>query len=195
MITSIIDQAKGFILDPVEAFRRSKDDEPGRVFSCFAVLLLFNAVLASLIAALKIKLVPIFAGVPWAQDLPVAIFFALFIGGFILTLIFGVWLHLWVYIFGGRMGIMQTLKVVMYGSTPRLLFGWIPFVGFLFLLWTLALGILGISELQEMDTLKAILVVALAVMIPIILLIILAVYLFTMFHTTRTIPVSPSNML
>jgi hypothetical protein len=194
MITSIIQKAKGFILDPVEAFRQSKDDEPGRVVTYFALLLLFNAVLATIIAALKIELMPVFTGMPWARGLPFALFFMMLIGGFLLSLIFGVWLHLWVYLFGGRKGIMQTLKVVMYGSTPRLLFGWIPFIGFLFLLWSLALGILGIRELQEMDTLKAILVVALAVMIPVILLIILAVYLFTMLVTTNGMPPVPMNI-
>ena len=113
------------------------------------------------------------------------------IGGFVGALIFGAWLHLWVYIFGGRLGIWQTIKTVMYGSTPSLLFGWIPFIGFVFTLWSLVLGILGISELQEISSLKATLAVALAVMIPLILIIILAAFfMIASVTTTGTVPVA-----
>lgn len=43
-----------------------------------------------------------------------------FIGGAIL--------HLFVYIAGGRKGMTQTIKAVMYGSTASLLFGWLPII-------------------------------------------------------------------
>ena len=41
------------------------------------------------------------------------IFFIIVAGGFAGVLVFGAWLHLWVYIFGGRRGIWQTIKAVV----------------------------------------------------------------------------------
>lgn len=189
----IIEKGKGLLLDPVNAFRQAKDDEPGTVLPYFAVLLLFNAILSAVLAAAMIGTMP----VPGMTEPPgaVAVFFAILVVGFIGTLIFGAWLHLFVYIFGGRRGIWQTLKAVMYGHTPFLIFGWIPFIGFLFTLWSLALDILGIRELQEISSLKAILAVALAVMIPLILLILLAAYLMVAYVTTSTVPAPVPGMV
>jgi uncharacterized integral membrane protein len=195
MITMLIEKTKGYLLDPVETFRQSKDDEPAGVFTYFIALLLFNAILTAALAAIMVTAMPVFAMMSWGIPVPVAIFLLMLVGGFICTLVFGAWLHLWVYIFGGRRGIMQTINAVIYGSTPRLLFGWIPFIGFIFTLWSLALGILGVRELQEIDGLKATLAVALAVMIPFILLIILAAYFMVANVTTTAMPVPPANII
>jgi hypothetical protein len=195
MITTIVDKVKGFLLNPVETFQQSKDDSMGTVVTYFAALLLLNAVLSAIVAVFRIERMPMFAGMPWAAEAPVFVFFFVLVCGFIAPFIFGAWLHLWVYIFGGRKGIFQTIKAVMYGNTPRLLFGWIPFVGFIFMLWSLVLGILGVRELQELSPLKAILAVAVAVMIPLILLILLAAYFFTTYMTTQAIPSPPTNII
>jgi len=193
MITRIFEKAKGCLLDPVETFRQSKDDELSAVFSYFIALLLFNAILSAALAAVVIEMMPPLAMMTWGIPVPVAIFLMMLVGGFIGTLVFGVWLHLWVYLFGGRRGIMQTINAVIYGSTPRLLFGWIPFIGFIFTFWSLALGILGVRELQGIDSLKATLAVALAVMIPVILLLVLAAYFMVANVTTTAMPVLPAN--
>lgn len=193
MITSIFKKAKGCLLTPVETFRQSKDDELSAVFSYFLALLLFNAILSAALAAVMIETLPALAMMTGGIPVPVAIFLMMLVGGFIGTLVFGVWLHLWVYLFGGRRGIMQTINAVIYGSTPRLLFGWIPFIGFIFTLWSLALGILGVREMQEIDSLKATLAVALAVMIPVILLIVLAAYFMIASVTTTAMPLPSSN--
>lgn len=187
MIPAIIEKGKGFLLDPVNAFQQAKDDEPGTVLPYLAVLLLINAILSALLAMTMIGTVAV-PGLTGPSG-AVAVFFVILAGGFIGTLIFGAWLHLFVYVFGGRRGIWQTIKAVTYGNTPILIFGWIPFLGFLFTLWSLALDILGIRELQEISTLKAILAVALAVMIPLILLILLAAYLMIAYVTTSSGPV------
>jgi len=50
---------------------------------------------------------------------------------FIFIFIGAAWLHLFVYLLGGRKGYLQTLKSVTFGSTPAMLFGWIPFIGWL----------------------------------------------------------------
>jgi hypothetical protein len=190
---TIIDKAKGFLINPVETFQQSRNDEPGVVFTYFAALLLLNAILSALIVAVGIERMPRFAGMMPGVAVPVMVFFMVLAGGFIVTLILAAWIHLWVYLFGGRKGIMQTFKAVMYGNTPRLLLGWIPFVGFIFALWSLVLGILGIRELQEISTSKAIFAIAIAILIPLMLIVLLGAWFITSDMTSTAIPVLVST--
>jgi len=176
MITTVIERAKGFLLTPVEMFQKSRADEAGTVFSYFVALLLINAILSAIVAAVVVGAVPMFAGLNLGAPFPVIVFFAILIGGFICTIVFAAWVHLWVYLFGGRKGIMQTINAIIYGQTPRLLFGWIPFIGFIFVLWSLIINILGIRELQEISSMKATLAVAIAVIIPLALMLIALAY-------------------
>ena len=195
MIDTVMEKAKGFLLQPVETFRKSGADEPSSVFLYFIVLLVINAFLSAVVAAAVVGMIALFAGISLGAPFPVIVFFGVLIGGSILTIIFAAWVHLWVYLFGGRKGIMQTIRVILYGQTPRLLFGWIPLLGFLFLLWSLVLSILGIRELQELSSMKAILVMAIAVLIPLIAIILIVAYLFiassavTGFHSPGPVPV------
>lgn len=187
-MTPLMEKVKGFLLDPVGAFRQSKDDEPGAVLPYFALLLLLHAVISALLSATLAGTSPVPGLVTGGISGAIVVFFGFLAGGFIGMLVFGAWLHLWVYLFGGRRGVWQTLKAVLYGSTPYLLFGWIPFIGFVFTLWSLVLGIFGIQELQELSSLKAILAVALAVMIPLMLMLFLAAFFMIASVTTTAVP-------
>ena len=187
MIDTLVEKAKGFILDPVETFRQSRNDEPGAVLMYFVPLLVVNAFLSAVVAAAVVGMISRFAGLNLGAPFPVVVFFAVLVAGFILTFIFAAWVHLVAYLFGGRKGIMETVKAIIYGHTPRLLFGWIPVIGFIFVLWSLVLNILGIRELQELSTMKATLVIAIAVLIPLILVILALVAFFTIASAT-TLP-------
>jgi len=195
MFDTIVTKVKGFLLSPVETFQQSKTDEPKAVFTYFGILLLLNAILSALIAALGIETMQMYAGLPLGHAFPILVFFMMLVGGFICTVVFSAWLHLWVYILGGKNGILQTVNAVIYGSTPRLLLGWIPFVGIIFTLWSLILGILGVRELQDLSTGKAILAVAIAVIIPFIIVILVAAYFFTTYMTTVAVPYPPTNVV
>ena len=191
MFTTLIEKVKGFLTNPVDTFRQLKEEQPDTVFPYFIMLLLLHAALSAVLAALAIEILPMAGLITGGLSGPVVVFFVSLVAGFVGILVFGAWLHLWVYIFGGRRGIWQTMKAVMYGDTPFLLFGWIPFIGFVFVLWSLVLGILGIRELQETSSIKAILAVALAVMIPLILLLIFAAY-FMIASVTTTMVQEPA---
>ena len=193
MIDIIVAKIKGLLLSPVETFQQSRTDEPNTVFTYFAALLLIHGFFLAIISLVGIESLPRFAGMPGGIAVPFIVFFMALAAGFVLTLLFAAWLHLWVYLLGGRKGIMQTFKAIIYGHTPRLLLGWIPIIGFIFMLWSLVLGILGIRELQEMSTVKAILAVAIAVIIPLIILIILAAYFMIAYTTMSAMPIPPHN--
>ena len=177
MINTIIAKAKGFLLDPVEAFRKSGNDEPGTVLTYLGLLLIFNAAISAILIAVGTDPVQQYAGLSWGAAGAVMVFFLVLVIGFTGTLILSAWIHLWVYLLGGRRGILRTVTAIAYGSTPSLILGWIPFLGIIFALWSLVLGVLGIRELQALSTAKAILAIALALMIPLII-VLLALALF-----------------
>jgi hypothetical protein len=189
MLGTIVEKVKGLLLNPVETFRNSRDDEPGTVFTYLAALLLVDAVLMAIVTFV-IGMIPVIPKINLGVPLPVIIFFGVLIGGFIATLVFAAWVHLWAYIFGGRKGIMATVRAIVYGHTPQLLLGWIPFISFIFTLWSIVLDILGLRELQELSTTKAILVIAIAVIIPLILLILAIAYFMVSYATM----VPPTNL-
>jgi hypothetical protein len=109
---------------------------------------------------------------------------------FVFVFIIGAWLHLFVYLLGGRKGYLQTLKSVIFGSTPAMLIGWIPFIGILAGIWSIALEILGIRELQEMTTGKAALAVILAILIIVIIIIAIAALFFIAYSEITPMPMT-----
>ncbi|MFA4876343.1 MAG: Yip1 family protein [Methanoregula sp.] len=193
MIHTIVDKVKGLLINPVATFRQSKTDAPEAVFTYFGVILLVHAIFAAVMATRWTGPQQGFAFMSWGNELPLMVFLMAIAGGFIFAIIFAAWLHLWVYLLGGRQGIMQTFKAIIYGHTPRLLLGWIPVIGFIFMLWSLVLGILGIRELQELSTGKAILAFAIAILIPLILMILLAAAFVAPYMATAGIPTPPTG--
>jgi hypothetical protein len=81
---------------------------------------------------------------------------------------------------------------VIYGSTPRLLLGWIPFLGILFALWSLVLCVLGVRELHGISTGKAAVAVVVAILIPLIIVILVAAWLFVTVMTVSAVPTVPA---
>ena len=80
----------------------------------------------------------------------------------------GAWLHLWVYVLGGKQGIKQTWKAMIYASTPSLLLGWIPFINIFTGLWSFILTLLFIGDMQKIGWPKTLLAIVLAGEIPIL---------------------------
>jgi hypothetical protein len=190
MLDSFVEKVKGFILNPGETFQKSKADDMETSLPYFAILVLINAILSAIVAA--ILPLPMYTGMPGGVSLPILVFFIVLVAEFIFTLIFAAWLHLWVYLFGGRKGIGQTMNAVIYGSTPSLLLGWIPVISILFGLWSVVLWALGVRDLHELSTGKAIAAVVIAILIPLVIILILAAYLLTSYVTMTQVPsVSP----
>ncbi|MBI2676265.1 MAG: YIP1 family protein [Candidatus Aenigmarchaeota archaeon] len=81
-------------------------------------------------------------------------------------------LHIFVFMAGGKKGYHSTYKALAYGNLPSTLVSWIPLIGFIGTLWSLYLVILGISKLHEITMLRALI----AVIVPA-----LAIFLFIVF--------------
>lgn len=171
---SFFDKLKGFLLDPVETFNETKDGTIGDAVMYILPIIVIYAVLYGLIAfsAFSTMMGPLN---PFGA-LGGGAFSAMMVVGTIIGMIIGIFIggaimHIFVYIVGGRNGIGQTIKAVLYGSTPNLLLGWIPIINIFTALWTLVLNVIGIREYHDISTGRAIL----AVLLPVIIIAIIFV--------------------
>ncbi|NQE52598.1 hypothetical protein C5S29_03315 [ANME-1 cluster archaeon GoMg3.2] len=184
MVLSIGERIKGFLFSPSETFDASKEDTIGDAFKYFVVILLILAVIVAIIGAVAFQWIlgmsnaflppdalPLAEIGPLLAVIPVVLFIAVLVGGIIGAFIDGLWIHLWVYLVGGRKGVGQTIKAVMYGATPYCLLGWIPIVNFIAEIWMIIVAILGVRQLHEISTGKAVLAVILAIIIPAIIIV------------------------
>lgn len=193
MIDAIVAKVKGFIVSPVESFQAARSDGTDVAVPYLIALLLVHAAMMAIISLIGITAMGMLSPMMPRFAMPVVIFFGVLIGGAIVTILFSLWLHLWVYLLGGRKGLFETAKAVIYGMTPGMLLGWIPFIGFLFCLWSVVLQIFGIRELQEMSSGKALVALIIAVMVPLIVLVLLAMYFFISTVSMSGMPVAPYN--
>lgn len=189
------DKVKGFMVSPTATFDGVRDEGWGASYGFFAKLLvIFAVLLAIVVAAISWTIINMMLdfvtfmmtsfGVPaetiptgtisglgamFAGILAVVLLVSVIIGGLIGILVGSGWMHIWVYLCGGRKGVGQTVKAMAYGSTPSLLLGWIPFVGIIFGIWSIVVSIIGIRELHEISTGRAVLAYLLgAIIIPLI---------------------------
>jgi hypothetical protein len=181
---------KGFLLAPSATFRKTRGKSVAAAYQYYAALLVIFTVLFGIVVvslgfssfmtmANQMAAIPILGGVISAAVVNFStfiislnvffvylVFLALFMGIFIL----GLKTHVFVLLMGGEKGVVQTVKTTMYASTPALLLGWIPFVGVIGGIWSLALLVIGIKENHEMEMGNAVLVVFIPIMLWIILI-------------------------
>jgi len=191
---------KGFLLSPVETFRKVRDTDLGDSLRYYLLLLAINAVLSAIVnLAIAGSVWMVFSdlfkqaglAVPAVAGAGVIIIaLVMIIVQFVLVFIGAAWLHLFVYLLGGRRGYLQTLKAITFGSTPAMLFGWIPFAGLLAAIWSLVLGFFGIRELQDLTTIKAALAVILAIMVIVLIVIATAAFFFIAYSEITPVPIS-----
>ena len=181
------------MVSPSKTFDDSKEDTVGDAFKFYAAILVIYAVLIAIIsvglsafaaiegifgASFKDVLTPLL-GAAVAPLFAIGFFIVALVAGIIGVFIGGLRLHIWVYLVGGRKGVGQTIKAVMYGATPSLLLGWLTPIETLHIgtliaiiagIWALIVGIIGIRQLHELSTGRAALAVILAIIIPAIIL-------------------------
>lgn len=187
-----IEILKGILTEPSKTFDALKEESIGEALKYYAVFVAISsaiyAVMFSLFFGMMLRQFGTMMGMGTGVAAGVAMFFMLFIFGIIGVIIVGSIFHIFVYIAGGRKGLNQTIKAVIYGSTPGMLLGWIPLVGIIAGIWSLILEVLGIRQLHEMTTERAILAVVLvfvvSVIIAVILAVVIAAFIFSMRSTS-----------
>jgi hypothetical protein len=188
-----IDKVKGFLFEPSNALHNSKEDSLIGALKYYLILVLIYSVLEALIRIFFGEMIvsmmgkyAIISGGATIKDIimnPIYEVVYAIPGVFII----GAFLNISVHIAGGKKGFNQTIKALVYSSTPALLFGWIPVISFIPGMWSLILNIIGIREFQEISTKRALL----AVVIPFILLLLLeAIFTGAIFLPGIRIPLS-----
>jgi hypothetical protein len=189
---------KGFLFDPVATFQKVRSADLGDALKYYLVIVVINAILSAIVGLVMVSAIwamfaPIFEGlgipVSLAAGVGVVVFAIVMIFvQLLMVFISAAWLHIFVYLLGGRKGYLQTLKSISYGSTPSMLFGWIPFIGFIGAIWSFILSILGVRELHEMTTGRAAIAVLLAVVVLAIIIILILAFFFIAFSEVMPIP-------
>ncbi|VVB85365.1 Yip1 domain protein [uncultured archaeon] len=186
-----LEKVKGLLLEPSKTFDSLKDETLEEAVKYYAIIAAaYSALLALLLAfagsmfgsMMGFRNLGTMMGAGAGVGAAVVFFVMFMIFAIAGAFIGGAILHIFVYIVGGRKGIVQTIKAGMYGSTPSLLLGWIPLVNIIAAIWSLATEIVGIRQLHELTTGRAVL----AILIPIILAIILAVVLAALLVAVMT---------
>ncbi len=181
----LIEKAKGFLLEPSRAFESSKYDPLQEALKYYAVIAAIYSIFSSIILVIISSVINITLGKYGIQlSSGIADLISYFVMTFILMIIgaflWGGILHVFAYILGGRKEFAQTIKAVMYASTPIVLLGWIPAIGFIGWIWQFVLQIIGMQQYQEITTGKAIATVLLPVIIILLVVIIVSIILLTM---------------
>ncbi|MDW7726728.1 MAG: Yip1 family protein [Candidatus Methanoperedens sp.] len=189
-----VEKVKGFLMEPSRTFDASKEDTLEDAIKYYAVIIAVYSALFALIVTfafgslgsmMGLGQLGMMAGAGAGIGGALIIFVMILVSGIVGVFISGAIIHIGVLIVGGKKGITQTIKAVIYGSTPGLLLGWIPLIGMLAAIWSFVLEILGIRQLQEVTTGRAII----AVIIPVVILtiiIIIAVIAGLFFTTYQT---------
>jgi hypothetical protein len=190
-------KVKGFLLNPSATFQATRSETLTSAYQYYVMLLIIFCVLLAIVVSVSVgatywsssvstiassgllgsntgfvKAFTTFL-VTYLLFLPYLLFVFMLFGIFLS----GLYYHVFVILFGGLKGLTQTVKTVMYASTPALLLGWIPFVSIIGSVWTVILIIIGVRENQEMTTGRAVLVV----IVPLVLTVILDLLLVELF--------------
>lgn len=167
-----LEKVKKVLTSPTEFFEKVKGEEGiGEAFKYYIIFSLIYNIIFGLLVNFGLSGIPIEQMGPFRAlglALPIAFFIISLISLFIGTAI----LHAFAKIFGGKGDYSETFKAVVYGATPSLLLGWVPFIGLILVFYSLYLQIKGISMLHQVSMGRAFLIVFL---IPIIIGIIIGV--------------------
>ncbi|MCK5022990.1 MAG: YIP1 family protein [Candidatus Aenigmarchaeota archaeon] len=166
MIKEAFNKGISFLTEPTKSFDSVKKTSFGDAFKYMAILAIITAVLSPPVSSIISALSGVGAFEP-------VVFVSTMVFGYIAiligSLIWGLWLHLWVYIFGAKGQIEQTIKTVFYAGTPSYLLGWLPGINIIAGICTLLLTGTGVMRLHGMAGPKTTLAMIIAILIPFVI--------------------------
>ncbi|MBK5190238.1 MAG: YIP1 family protein [Methanosarcinales archaeon] len=173
LLMDVLERIRRFLFHPTKEFTASKDETLGDAARYYVPLLTIVAAIVA-VAVTAVVLILGVVGISgigkFAPLLGVGAFVGIIAVGILAVLYIAVWLHIWVYLLGGRKGLTQTVKAVTFGVTPILILWWLPGPNVLLApIWALILVILGVMVLHELSQKTAIFAVILAILVPLVL--------------------------
>jgi hypothetical protein len=185
MSVGVAEKVKGFLLNPSATFQATRTESLNTAFQYYVILLIIFHVLLFIVYAAAYTAIPaiirMLLPAGFGVELSLFIVFFLFVIQLYGIFLSGFGYHVFVILFGGTKGVVQTIKTVMYASTPVFILGWIPIISIVGTVWTLILIIIGIRENQEMPLGRAILVLIVPLILGLITWGLFALALSTLF--------------
>lgn len=190
-----------FLMKPREAFLEAKNESLATAAFTIIPLALLFAVLVTAMgvllspAAVFGPMAPLLTGSGFMQPgiTPAALLAGVLILAVLCLIVISLkaaWLHLWVFALGGRQGVEQTAKAVLYAAIPIFLLGWIPLIGLLIgALWAIVILVTGIEVLHGISSGRALASVFLAWFIGFVLLVVLPLLYFLPVRVVGPVPV------
>jgi hypothetical protein len=176
---SFPEKITGILFRPTATFRDLLDEDLTSTVTYYAMLWAIYTVLITVLVFSPLS--SLFMGGAMSR---VSLFFSpltfivfIIAMGLVAIPLHAVWLHIFVYILGGRGGIRQTLKTVLYSYTPFCVISWIPIINLFGGIWAIIPEIIGIRELHRISTLRAIAALVAAVVVLVIILLVPLVFL------------------
>jgi len=161
------------LFEPSKFFTNLKKEKGIKeAFIYFALLSAVNTLLAAIVAHLGFIYFPNIFDIPNLYQLTnygPQPDFVWFIGFYLfwlaLSFVAAGLLHLWIKILGGKGDYTKTYQLYAYSRTPDRILGWIPFVGFLSWLYSLALIIIGTQKVHGVERKRAYLMYAIPIIV------------------------------
>lgn len=160
------------LLDPEKFFAKAAKEKIGEAWTYLAYwALLPSTVALILVGFMGIKLGGYIAMPTWLGEimlngssmagisLGIAVGIAIYIGLFIGLFCTAIVAHAVAMIFKGRGKFEDTLKAIIYGTSPFYAFGWLPIFGVLFGLYAIMVQVPAFRELHRTTYVKAVLIV------------------------------------
>jgi hypothetical protein len=188
MISACVEDVVGFLMKPRETFKKSKDRSLGCAYEYYVGLLIIFSILFAIVSIAlgvthfnsivsQVAMIP-FIGKALSGSLSqfsgfVAVWKLFAAYTLFLVLLFGIFLigfmyHVFVLLFGGEKGVVQTIRTTMFAATPALLLGWIPYIWTIGLLWAAIIFVIGISETQEISIGRGVAVIVVPLVLKLI---------------------------
>ena len=185
-----LEKVKGLLIEPSKTFDTLKEEPlEGAVEYYTIIAAVYSALMALMLGFAGSYFGPIMGvenlgmikGAGMSASIILFVLFMIIV--FLSAFIGGAITHIFVYFGGGRKGITQTIKACMFGSTASLLFGWIPIINIIPVIWSIVTQIIGIRQLHGLTTgkvIKAIFVLPIIFGITIFFLIVIAAFMLKM---------------
>ncbi|MFT4311896.1 MAG: YIP1 family protein [Candidatus Woesearchaeota archaeon] len=161
---NILDKIQIAIAKPDQIATLVKSGQTGSAIGYYAILLIFMVVMSTIVSvvlglALSSVMGPfgIFGSTTGQAIFEIALMpltYGLALVGFFIAAAI---LHVLLLIFGARGGIEKTIQSYAYSSTPTLLFGWVPILGWAIWVWFLVLMIITSAKVHDISMLRSVL--------------------------------------
>lgn len=196
-MNGIFQTIKQVCFEPIKFFRKLKKEQGlKKAFTYYAVLFLFNVILATIITVLfqdvSSALIYRLLGLEFSpsEQTTGTLIFGLIFGygiGLLASFVAAAVLHVWILLFGGQGVYAKTFQLYAYCKTPSLLLSWIPLASSLVWIYEMILLIIGTQITHGISKKKAIVMYIIPLIIVLVIYVLLFVFLITLFRNNPEI--------